>query len=112
MIFSRAEKNTNKDTHGLDGDTPLCCALVRQAFKRDAIKNTAQPYSRKREISQVSKANVFTSDLKKRLHPPSLKLWRDKQGFFGYLVKLSRLHYITPRQGTKTAFLSEELLLA
>jgi len=48
------------------------------------------------------KRNGFTSDHRERLH---------KQGFWN-LVKMSRLHCITPWQGRKPAVLSEELLLA
>ena len=59
------------------------------------------------------KLNVFTSDHRERLHPPSLcELWRDKQArLLWSLVKMSRLHFITPWQGRKPSVLSEELLL-
>ena len=58
------------------------------------------------------KLNVFTSDHRERLHPPSLcELWRDKQArLLWSLVKMSRLHCITPWQGRKPMVLSEERL--
>ena len=48
----------------------------------------------------------------KRLHPPSHKAAVDKQvSLLWSLVKMSRLHFITPWQGRKPLVLSEELLL-
>ena len=53
------------------------------------------------------------NDQRERLHPPSHKATVDRQvRLFWYLVKMSRLHFITPRQGRKPSVLSEELLLA
>ena len=59
------------------------------------------------------KRNVFTSDQRERLHPPLHKATVDKQvSLLWSLVKMSRLHCITPWQGRKPSVLSEELLLA
>jgi hypothetical protein len=56
-------------------------------------------------------SDFISEAIVKRLHPPSLKLWRDKQvSLLWSLVKMSRLHCITPWQGRKPSVLSEERL--
>ena len=81
--------------------------------KRSAVKDNTST-RRQAATSQVErKRNVFTSDQRERLHPPSHKATVDKQvSLLCGLVKMSRLHCITPWQGRKPSVLSEELLLA
>ena len=59
---------------------------------------------RKLTSSQATKGSDF-------IHLRTRLRWTSKQGFWN-LVKMSRLHCITPWQGRKPSVLSEELLLA
>jgi len=92
-------------------------------FKRSAVKKLHHPYSRLvlRSLGEGGREKTSSGFIllrrdkrAERLHPPSLcELWRDKQvSLLWNLVKMSRLHCITPWQGRKPSVLSEELLLA
>ena len=81
-------------------------------FKRSAVKRNTST-RRQAATSRAAQADLFTSDHRERLHPPSHKATVDKQArLLWSLVKMSRLHCITPWQGRKPSVLSEELLLA
>ena len=79
--------------------------------KRSAVKRNTST-RRQAATSRAAQADLFTSDHRERLHPPSLcELWRDKQvSLLWSSVKMSRLHCITPWQGRKPSVLSEERL--
>jgi hypothetical protein len=67
---------------GLPGRTQEESVCRRSRIWRRSRAKELQnnPFSRSEQTSQVSGANVFTSDRRERLHPPSLvELWRDRQ---------------------------------
>ena len=92
--------------------------------KRSAIKKLHHPYSRlvhrslgeggREKTSSVFICSADYAAARKRsdfIHLRTRLRWTSKQGFWN-LVKMSRLHCITPWQGRKPSVLSEELLLA
>ncbi|MBR2872763.1 MAG: hypothetical protein IKB99_04620 [Lentisphaeria bacterium] len=59
-------------------------------------------HSKDKHIHPPTGGSFSSAALAEQLHPPSLKLWRDKQvSLLWCLVKMSRLHFITPWQGRK-----------
>ena len=84
----------------------------RSAEKRNTSTRRQAATSPVFALLRRGKQVQWSDSVMKRLHPPSLcELWRDKQArLLGNLVKMSRLHCITPWQGRKPMVLSEERL--
>ena len=98
----------NKDFADILIGAILCMFMIDS---RLSIKNILTCNSK--NTAHAAQADLFTSDHREQLHPPSHKATVDRQArLLGCLVKMSRLHFITPWQGRKLSVLSEELLFA